>query len=192
MKHTKEVLEPLVRESLSVAEVVRKLGYKCVNGGTHAHVSKRLRDFGIDTSHFMGQLRAIGKNATPRRLNWEIVLVSGRKRNKEHTPVLRRAMIESGIKHECGTCGSGPEWNGKLLVLQISHKDGDSLNNERSNLQFECPNCHSQTEDYGGKSAGKKSFKVVDSRQDGYRTSKAALESSNLSDDSNIRPTSCN
>ena len=159
MKYTKEILEPIVRQSFSVAEVVRKLGLKCPNGGSHNHISSRIKLFGLDTSHFLGQMRAIGLNNTHRfdkKLPSVEVLVNNRLGRKEGTDTLRRAMIESGIKHVCGSCGLGPVWKDKRLVLQISHKDGDSLNNEKDNLHFECPNCHSQTEDYAGRSAGKK------------------------------------
>jgi len=156
MKHTKEILEPLVRESLSVAEVIRKLGYKNLDGGTHSHVTRRIKAFGIDMSHFLGQARQRGI-VSPKRLSCIDVLVKYRKNRKEDTSRLRRAMIESGIEHVCGTCGIGPSWNGKSLVLQISHKNGDSSDNQKSNLHFECPNCHSQTDDFGGRSARKKS-----------------------------------
>jgi hypothetical protein len=155
MRYTKEVLALAVENSFSVADVTRHLGLKNPNGGTHAHISRRIKHFNLNTNHFLGQFRGIGLNALHLKLDWQIILVNHRIGVKEHTPILRRAMIESGIKHECGSCGSQPEWNGKSLVLQISHKDGDSLNNERKNLHFECPNCHSQTDDYGGRGAGK-------------------------------------
>lgn len=160
MKYTKEILEPVVRESFSVAEVTRRLGMKCPNGGTHHHISERIKKFSIDTSHFLGQMRNIGKNGWRRNpISWPEVLVSRRVDGvKEKTYLLRRAMIESGIDHICATCGLNNFWNGKPIVLQISHKDGDSLNNQKDNLHFECPNCHSQTEDFGGRSAGKKSL----------------------------------
>jgi hypothetical protein len=159
MKYTREVLEPLVRESLSVAEILRKLGLRCLHGGTHYHVSKRIKEFGIDSSHFLGQSRnrGLSHKGGPEKLHWATVLVYDRlKGRKEFTARLRKAMIEYGIEEVCATCGMSTRWNGKKLVLQISHKDGDSLNNVENNLHFECPNCHSQTEDFGGRSAGKK------------------------------------
>lgn len=158
MKYTKEVLEPLVRDSFSIAEVMRKLGLKHLDGGTHSHISRRIKKFEIDTSHLLGKRRH-RSNYFPsgcQKIPWEQILVNNRLNGrKEETKKLRRAMIESGIDYICDTCGSEPIWKDRILVLQVSHKDGDSLNDERSNLHFECPNCHSQTDDYGGKGYGK-------------------------------------
>ena len=46
------------------------------------------------------------------------------------------------------------EHNNKPLTLQIDHKDGNSSNNDVTNLRLLCPNCHSQTHTYGGKNIG--------------------------------------
>ena len=35
--------------------------------------------------------------------------------------------------------------------MHIDHIDGDFANNEKENLRFLCPNCHSQTETFGSK-----------------------------------------
>ena len=50
-KYTKEMLEPLVAQSTSVAGVMRLLGLR-QNGGEHTHISRTIKRFGIDTSHF--------------------------------------------------------------------------------------------------------------------------------------------
>lgn len=61
-------------------------------------------------------------------------------------------LIESGIlEYKCDFCGIR-EWNGKPIVLQLHHIDGNTLNNNLSNLQLLCPNCHSQTDNFSGKS----------------------------------------
>jgi hypothetical protein len=80
MKHTKEILEPLVRESLSYAEVVRKLGLKNANGGTQAHIKKRIKKFGLDTSHFLGQARNRGLTHVGgnKKLHWSKILILNR------------------------------------------------------------------------------------------------------------------
>lgn len=43
-------------------------------------------------------------------------------------------------------------------MCQLHHIDGDETNNELSNLQMLCPNCHSQTDNYCGQ-ANKKEKK---------------------------------
>ncbi|MCM1500685.1 MAG: HNH endonuclease, partial [Clostridium sp.] len=55
------------------------------------------------------------------------------------------------LEYECSECKNKGEWNGKQLQLQLHHKDGNRRNNTLSNLTFLCPNCHTQTENYGFK-----------------------------------------
>lgn len=55
--------------------------------------------------------------------------------------------------YNCSCC-SISEWNGKSIVLEIDHVDGNSENNRPENLRFICPNCHSQTDTYKGKNIG--------------------------------------
>ena len=42
-----------------------------------------------------------------------------------------------------------PWWNGRPLVFQVDHRNGNSLDNRPGNARFMCPNCHSQTENFG-------------------------------------------
>lgn len=59
---------------------------------------------------------------------------------------LKQLLYSSGLKkEECEDCGLKPFWNGKKLVLQLDHRDGDPTNNALENLAIVCPNCHSQT-----------------------------------------------
>lgn len=158
MKYTREVLEPVVRESKSVAEVMRRLGVRW-NGGTQSNIVRRIRLCGLDTSHFLGQRSNRGEDhrGGPERLHWSKILVLNRSRaaRKEATYRLRQAMVESGIQYVCGACGGPPEWLGRPLVLQIDHRNGDNLDNRPDNVRFACPNCHSQTETFGSKNIGK-------------------------------------
>jgi hypothetical protein len=50
--------------------------------------------------------------------------------------------------YRCEECGLSYFWNGKPLVLQLDHIDGNSDNNLPSNLRLICPNCHSQTDTF--------------------------------------------
>ena len=68
--------------------------------------------------------------------------------------ILKQKLIKDGIKEQkCEICGVS-EWQGKILPLELHHKDRDHYNNELSNLQILCPNCHSIQEGNSGANAG--------------------------------------
>ena len=54
----------------------------------------------------------------------------------------------------CSECRQPSIWNNKPLTLQLDHIDGNSDNNHLSNLRLLCPNCHTQTENFGSKGQG--------------------------------------
>src|SRR5688500_4448819 len=50
-KYTRELLAPLVAQSRSLSEVIRKLG-RTPNGGYHRLITSRIRRLELDTTHF--------------------------------------------------------------------------------------------------------------------------------------------
>ena len=60
-KYPKEELEPIVQESHSISEVLRKLG-KRPSGGMNIFIGQRIKEHNIDTSHFTGNacIRGLG------------------------------------------------------------------------------------------------------------------------------------
>lgn len=71
-----------------------------------------------------------------------------------------RVILEQ--KNACNSCNIS-EWQGKTLTLELEHKDGDKKNNERTNLEAICPNCHSLTTTWRGRNtANGKRNKVSD------------------------------
>ena len=50
-KYTRELLTDAITNSVGVAGVLRYLEIPW-SGGTHAHISRRIKQLGIDTSHF--------------------------------------------------------------------------------------------------------------------------------------------
>ena len=155
-KYTKEILEPIVLQSISVAQVLRKLKLReC--GSIHAYLSKRIRDLEINTSHFLGRrANSIIKNY-PTKTPWQQLLVKRTTGGRQKSRRLRRALIELGRAYICESCGLGSQWNNKSITLQINHKNRDWLDDRQENIEFLCPNCHSQTEGWCG---SKNKFKI--------------------------------
>jgi hypothetical protein len=167
LKYSKEILEAAVRDSISVAGVLRKLGLAQA-GGTHAYLSRRIKEFGIDTSHFLGQGANRGPNHRgPRRLRWEEVLVLRTEGRRQKPHVLRRALIESGREYKCegNGCAIRGEWLGKPIILHVNHRNGNWLDDRPENVEFNCPNCHSQSAKY----CGAKGFAELTSRARWYQ-----------------------
>src|SRR5262249_35152766 len=168
MKYTKEILEEAVKDSISVAEVLRKLGLPPV-GGTHSHLSRRIREFGIDTSHFLGKRANSGQqHKGPRKAPWQEILVLRMRGPRQKSHRLRRALLESGREYRCEGegCPVGGAWLGKGIVLHVDHRNGNWLDDRPENLSFFCPNCHSQTPNY----CGNKGFAELTSRAKWFRS----------------------
>lgn len=144
-KYTKELLTKACNSSISIAGVIRFLGLKEA-GGTHYHVARKIRAYGIDTSHFLGRIANSGPNhkGPIKKLTPEQILVKRTSGPRTAARLLRRALIDSGVEYKC-ECGITGMWKDKPLMLQVDHKNRDWLDNSIENLRFICPNCHSQT-----------------------------------------------
>jgi hypothetical protein len=148
-KYPKELLEPIVKNSISVAEVLRKLGLKQC-GGNHTHISSQIKKYEIDTSHFPKfSPYFIGGNN--KLLNTEVLINDRLQGRRDSSKRLRRALLEAGVEYKCLVCGLPPLWNGKFLQLQIDHINGIGTDNNIENLRFICGNCHIQTDNFGSK-----------------------------------------
>jgi hypothetical protein len=149
-KYTREILESAVRQNHSLAGVLRTLGLKPA-GGSHTHISRRIKTLGIDTSHFLGQGSNRGPDHRgPKPLTCEQVFVLRKSGYRQKARILRKALLESGRPYHCGRkgCPLSDEWLGEPLVLHVNHKNGDWLDDRAENLEFLCLNCHSQTPTY--------------------------------------------
>jgi len=93
-------------------------------------------------------------------INETIPRIESNKCTSNSSYTLKKYLIEKFDK-KCFECEQGDTWNNKSLVLQLDHIDGDSDNNNINNLRLLCPNCHSQTENFGSKGKGSRYKKVT-------------------------------
>ena len=146
-KYSKEWLEELCSESYSYAEVLRKAG-RAQAGGSQNTLKKKIEEYNIDVSHFTGQRwqhsPTFQEKYTPENLFVKDCPVSNQ--------TIRKYLDKYNlIPYVCSECGCDGSWRGKVLALQLHHKDGDHNNNELSNLTYLCPNCHAVTDNFSGK-----------------------------------------
>ncbi len=154
MKYTKEILENLANSSKSFAEVTRKLGIH-YNGGSFGYLKSRFQLFGIDFNHFTKQGTNDGSKSKAYFINRQIktshLVLKPEGATRTRTHLLKRDLLDQGVSYVCYKCGQLPEWKGKPLTLQIEHKNGKPWDNRQENLEFICPNCHTQTDTFGPK-----------------------------------------
>ncbi len=159
MKYTTEVLQEAVSKSNSYSEVIRTItGKQKVHGGVLDYVKGKIQQAGIGTSHFTGSAWCRGKTnptgVAQTKEQFDRYLV------KNGRPIitarLKKGLIKFGYREwKCEECDNLGIWRGRDLCLQVDHIDGNSTNNELTNLRILCPNCHSQTDTYTGKNNGR-------------------------------------
>ncbi|SEN60834.1 HNH endonuclease signature motif containing protein [Actinacidiphila rubida] len=157
-RHGPEILprEPLTSaaaSSDSVAGLLRSLGM-ADNAAARARLRRSAAAHGVSFSHFTAGARARGSVAPRRKTAAEILRRQEPGAARTATRLLRRALDEEGVPHECAECGIGDVWRGRRLVLQVDHVNGDRLDDRLGNLRYLCPSCHSQTPTYAGRPRG--------------------------------------
>ncbi len=134
IKYTKKKLEQIVKTATSYSDVCRKLNLD-TQGGFVTYISRRIRKFNIDTSHFVG--RIYNKGYFKRDIQEYLS-----NRYAIHSHKLRNRLIKEGyLEHKCYECNK-TEWFGKPIPIELHHKDCDHSNNNLFNLIILCRNCH--------------------------------------------------
>jgi DNA-binding Lrp family transcriptional regulator len=104
--------------------------------------------FGFSADAWMKAVKRGAIVPRPVAMPIEDLLVVGRKTSRHH---LKVRLLKEGLKtNRCEQCGIAT-WRGKPLNVQLHHKNGDGTDNRIENLELLSPNCHSQTDTYGGR-----------------------------------------
>jgi hypothetical protein len=145
--YNKEQLEAIIKECVSIRQVLIRLGLAPKGGGNYRSVHSFIKEWGIDTSHFKKQGWNKGQKFGPRRSLEDYLS------NKQ--PIqsfkLKQRLIKEGVfQAVCSSCNL-THWKEFDIPLELDHIDGNHENNNLSNLRLLCPNCHALTDTYRGK-----------------------------------------
>lgn len=139
-RYTPEELADIVKDSLTMREVIEKLGYKTFNGSNSLTIKKRLEKYNISTDHF--------KSPRPKaRTNEEVFCENSEVRQN----TLRKRFKKKSDDSQCQICGQNKIWNGKPLTMIVDHINGNNHDNRIENLRWICPNCGSQLDTFAGR-----------------------------------------
>lgn len=147
-----QLVKDAVAKSKSLSEVIRHLGFS-VTGTAYSAAKRHIKRLSLSTEHFTPQnvrLREYRKSggAYTRKSNDEIFVEHS---TCDRSIIKKRIQEENLIPYVCAKCNNNGHWMDEPLTLQLEHKNGTNDDNRLENLEFLCPNCHSQTKTWSGR-----------------------------------------
>jgi transposase-like protein len=171
---TREAVARLLANGFSRARIARELGVTKATVTYHAHrlgqpgnprcarrydwsevqryydaghsVSECQAHFGFARAAWADAVRRGAVTPRPQATPLEQLLGTSLRRGRWN---IKRRLLAAGLKeNRCEECGIST-WQGKPLSLALHHCNGLRDDNRLENLALLCPNCHSQTENFG-------------------------------------------
>ena len=145
----------LVKNSDSLNKVLLKFGLTSKGGNTNT-LKRRLIEENIDFSHIKLGMDSNRGRKFPEcnRLSLEecksVLFIENC--SYDRSSVKRYLKIYNMFPYICKNCELEPIWDNNPLTLQLDHINGVGTDNRIENLRWLCPNCHSQTDTFAGKS----------------------------------------
>lgn len=180
METTRQKVQKLLDQGLHKAEIARRLGLsrstvtfhctglgvpldeKCARRYDWAEIQRYYDDghtvrecaeyFGFSHCSWHKAKERGDIVTRPQMMSIEELLASP-DRNRQH--IVKRLIAEGLRERKCETCGL-TEWMGQPISLQLHHVNGNGRDNSLGNLQLVCPNCHSQTDTWGGRNKNRR------------------------------------
>lgn len=130
-----------------MSDVLASMGLKPC-GGNYKTLKLKAAQLGLDLPH--GAEARTKRSSGTQSFTDADYFVDGVRRTGT---VSKKRLLAKGRKLLCEAdgCNVGESWLGASISLQVDHIDGDHFNNRIENLRLLCPNCHSQTETFGGR-----------------------------------------
>lgn len=130
--YSDEAVRSAAKAAKSMAELLISLGLKSA-GGNYSNMKRKLQQLNVDCSHWTGKSWNVGE------------------RLKDWGEYSKASSIRRNLIKERGNCCEKCElsiWLGEQISIELHHIDGNRTNNNLSNLQLLCPNCHSFTDNW--------------------------------------------
>lgn len=142
----------LVKNSVTLKEVLNYFGFEN-KGSNYKTCRERIKHLNIDTSHFLSNTDISNESRKVIKEDFlkDLIYPSRRTRSSIKKYLVKFDLLE----YKCAECGIKEKWNGKKISLQLDYINGINNDNRLENLRFLCPNCHSQTPNFAGKSLKK-------------------------------------
>ena len=180
MEVTKEKMKEILSKSKSMREVILYFGLSPNGSGGYRSIKNKILSLGLEVPKYNYKGDGVKRN----KLSDESVFCENSQYSRFH---LKKRIVEKKlIEYVCCFCGNNGFWNEKKISLHLDHINGINNDNRLDNLRFLCPNCHSQTETYGGK-VNRKTH-ICDCGNKKHKTSDKCISCSNLEKRKNQRP----